>query len=82
MDEIIKFLSTPAGQTTLQGGIAGVVLLVYLFKVEPRLKSMEQTMLRGQKIDLLKIIKQSSKSSEATNAAENLLTEVVKDLDK
>lgn len=53
MDELLKFVA--AG-----GSITTGLLIWYVYKIEPRLRSLEQTILQGQQVDLLKLSKDIS----------------------
>lgn len=70
MEEIIKLIA--AG-----GGIGVSATWAYwLWRIEPRLRSLEITILRGQKIDMLHMVRDLAVGSDLHAAATNMLEEI------
>lgn len=70
MEEIIKLIA--AG-----GGIGVSATWAYwLWRIEPRLRSLEVTILRGQKIDMLHMVRDLAVGSDLHVAATNILEEI------
>lgn len=70
MEEIIKLIA--AG-----GGIGVSATWAYwLWHIEPRLRSLEVTILRGQKIDMLHMVRDLAVGSDLHVAATNMLEEI------
>jgi len=68
MNEALKWI---AG-----GGSFGTLLAIfYIWRIEPRLRSMEITMLQGQKIELLQLAKTLIQHPELHNAAMCAITD-------
>ena len=73
MEEILKGLATGAGT-------AGAILAYYLWKLEPRLRSMEVTLNRQGRIDLLRLAASPHVAPELKEAAKNIIEEIDKSL--
>ena len=69
MEQFIQSLASGAG-------VAGVILGYYLWRLEPRLKSMEDTLARQGKIDLLRLIASPHVASELKQEAEKMVAEI------
>jgi len=65
MEELIKFVAAGGSVTT-------ILLLYYIYKIEPRMRSMEQTILQGQQVDLLKLVETLSHPDLHAKAAQIL----------
>lgn len=70
MEEIIKTILAAGG------GVGSALLVYYVWKIEPRLRSIEITVLQGQQIDLLKLVRDVSRIPEIHERAKELLTAV------
>lgn len=71
MDELFKVILSGAG-----AGMSGILLGYYVIKLEPRLRSMEITILRGQKIDLVRIAQQVAEDSVLHKSATQMIEEI------
>lgn len=71
MDEFLKIFLSGAGV-----GLSGILLGYYIIKLEPRMRSLEITILRGQRIDLLRIAQQVSEDNELHRVASKMIEEV------
>lgn len=69
MEEILKFVAAGGSVTT-------GILIYYIWKIDPRIRSLEFTILQGQKIDLLKLTKELSHLPDAHEKAKNMLQDV------
>lgn len=68
MDEALKWI---AG-----GGSFGTLLAIfYIWRIEPRLRSMEITILQGQKIEILRMTKTITMHPELHAAAMSMLSD-------
>lgn len=72
MQELLAFVAAGGSVTT-------VILLYYIYKIEPRLRSMERTQLQGQQVDLMKLAKELSHPA-FKEKSETLLKDVEKQL--
>lgn len=67
--EILKWIAAGGSVTT-------GLLVYYVYKIEPRLRSLELTILRGQKIALLHLAKDLAVGSDLHESATQILEEV------
>lgn len=75
MDELIKFIA--AG-----GSITTGLLIWYVYKIEPRLRSLEHTQALGQQVDLLKLTKDLAAIPELHDRAQYLLKDIEKKIEE
>lgn len=75
MEEALKFVAAGGSVTT-------ILLLYYIYKIEPRLRSMEKTQLQGQQIDLLKLCKELVQHPASADKAQLLLKNVEAQLEE
>lgn len=68
MDELWKFL---AGT-----GVAGAVLAYHLWRLEPRLKSIEEAIVRQSKIDLLRLAASPLVAPELKIVAKGMIEDI------
>lgn len=64
--EVIKFIATG-------GSVTAALLIYYVWRIEPRLRSMEMTQLQGQQVDLLKLAKDLASVPELHERAQRIL---------
>jgi hypothetical protein len=69
MEQFVQSLASGAG-------VAGVILGYYLWRLEPRLKSMEDTLARQGKIDLLRLIASPHVAPELKAEAQKMVAEI------
>lgn len=74
MDELWKFL---AGT-----GVAGAVLAYHLWRLEPRLRAIEEALARQGKIELLRLAASPHVASELKEVARGIIEEINASLDK
>ena len=67
MEDLIKTVLATGG------GIGSVLLIYYVWRIEPRLRSMEITILQGQQVELLRLTRTASLSPELHENAMALL---------
>jgi hypothetical protein len=74
MEEALKWI---AG-----GGSFGTLLAIfYIYRIEPRLRSLELTILQGQKIELIRLTKTITLHPDLHESAMNVMTDVDKKLE-
>lgn len=69
MDEIIKFIAAGGSVTT-------GLLIWYVYKIEPRLRSLETNFLLGKQVELLRLSKEAGLHPDLHESAMGLLREV------
>lgn len=58
------------------GSVTSIMLLYQVFRIEPRLRSLENTLLQGQQVDLLKLTRDFADRPELHAKAVELLQAV------
>lgn len=66
MDEIIKYIAAGGSVTT-------GLLIYYVWRIAPRLESLEKTQLQGQQVDLIKLAKDAALSPNLRDKSAELL---------
>lgn len=74
MEEYLKPLLSGAG-------FAGALLVYFFVRIEPRLRSMEMTILRSTRADLLRIAAISTIHPQLKEAAQTMIKEIDDDLE-
>lgn len=68
MEEVYKYLAT--------AGVAGAVLAYHLWRLEPRLRAIEEAIARQGRIDLLRLAGSPLVAPELKEAARSIIQEI------